>query len=80
MGIDGNEIADPLARQCSSHSLVGPEPALGISAKVTRVVIRNLMSRKHKEHWQSICGQRQAKVFLKKKTLQKKRWEIAQSE
>jgi ribonuclease HI len=36
MGIDGNEIADKFARQRSSHPLIGPEPALGISAKVAR--------------------------------------------
>jgi hypothetical protein len=36
MGIDGNEIADQLARQGSSHPLIGPEPALGIFAKVAR--------------------------------------------
>jgi hypothetical protein len=36
MGIDGNEIADQLARQDSSHPLIGPEPALGISANVAR--------------------------------------------
>jgi hypothetical protein len=28
MGMDGNEIADELARQGSSHPLTGPEPAL----------------------------------------------------
>jgi hypothetical protein len=64
MGIDGNEIADQLARQGSSQPLIGPEPALGISAKVARGVIRDWTSRKHEEHWQSICGQRQAKGFL----------------
>ena len=36
MGIDGKEVADHLARQGSSHPLIGPEPALGISAKVAR--------------------------------------------
>jgi hypothetical protein len=65
MGIDGNEVADQLARQGSSHPLIGPEPALGISAKVARGVIRDWTSRKHKEHWQSIRGQKQAKDFLK---------------
>jgi hypothetical protein len=65
MGIDGNEIADQLARQGSSHPLIGPEPALGVSAKVVRVVIRDWTSRKHEEHWQSIRGQRHAKGFLK---------------
>lgn len=35
-GFDGNEIADHLARQGSSHLLTGSEPALGISAQVAR--------------------------------------------
>jgi ribonuclease HI len=50
MGIDGNEIADQLARQGSSYPLTGPEPALGISTKVAREVIRDWTSRKHGEH------------------------------
>jgi hypothetical protein len=50
MGIDGNEIADQLARQGSSHPLTRHEPALGISEKVARVVIRDWMSRKHEDH------------------------------
>jgi len=29
MGINGNEIADQIARQGSSHSLTGSEPATG---------------------------------------------------
>jgi len=40
--------ANHLARQGSSFPFVGPEPALGISAKVARKVIRGWMSRKHK--------------------------------
>jgi ribonuclease HI len=51
MGIDGNEIADQLARQGSSHPVREPEPALGVSAKVAREVIRDQMSRKHEKHW-----------------------------
>ena len=35
-GFDGNEIADHLARQGSSHPLTRSEPALGISAQVAR--------------------------------------------
>jgi hypothetical protein len=38
MRTDGNEMADALARQGSSHSLTGPEPGLAISAKVARVI------------------------------------------
>jgi hypothetical protein len=71
MGIDGNEIADLLARQGSSHPFIGPEPALGISAKAAREVIKYWTSRKHEEHWQSIHRQRQAKGFLKKPSANK---------
>jgi hypothetical protein len=62
MRIDGNEIADQLTREGSSHPLIGLEPVLGISAEIARGVIRDCTSRNH-EHWQSICGQRQAKGF-----------------
>jgi len=61
--IDGNETANELARQGSSHPLI--RPVLGISAKVARGVIKDWTSRKHEEKWQSIHGQRQAKGFLK---------------
>jgi hypothetical protein len=71
MGIDGNEIADQLARQGSSYPFIGPEPALGISAKVARGVMRDWMSRKHEKHWQSIRRERQAKGFLKKPSSKK---------
>jgi ribonuclease HI len=39
MGFDGNEKADRLAREGSPDPLIGPEPALGVSAKVARGVI-----------------------------------------
>jgi hypothetical protein len=71
MGIDGNEIADQLARQGSSHPLVGPDPAFGIPAKVAKGVIRDCMCRKREEHWQSIRGQKQTKDVLKKPSAKK---------
>jgi hypothetical protein len=40
MGIDENEMADHLAGG-SSDPLTGPQPALGISAKLARGVIRD---------------------------------------
>jgi len=49
MGIDWNKIADQLARQGSPLNLTGPEPALGMSAKTSKGVIRGWMIRKHKE-------------------------------
>ena len=66
-----NEIAFESARQGSSQPPIGTEPALGISAKVARVMIRDLTSGKHEEPWQSIHGQRQAKWFLKKPSTKK---------
>jgi hypothetical protein len=57
MGIDGNEIADQLARGGSSHPLIGPEPVLGISTKVARGVIWDWISRKCEEHCQSVWTQ-----------------------
>jgi hypothetical protein len=66
MGIDGNEMADQLARQGSSRPFIGPEPALGISAKIAREVIRGWTNSKHTEYWQSIHGRRQARGFLKR--------------
>jgi hypothetical protein len=50
MGIDGNEIADHLAKQGSSYPLIRPQPAFGISTKVAREVIRGWTSRKHEEY------------------------------
>jgi hypothetical protein len=50
MGIDRNKITDQLAREGSSHPLIGPELALGISAKVARGEMSNWTNRKHEEH------------------------------
>jgi hypothetical protein len=71
--------ASTLARQGSQHPLLGPEPALGTSAKVARGVIRGGTNREPNEHWQSICAQRQAKGFLKKPS-GKEPWGTAQSD
>ena len=60
-----NSGAKRFIRQGSSYPLRGPEPGPGIIAKHARGVIKGRMSRKHEEYWQSICGQRKAKAFLK---------------
>ena len=66
MEIDRIEMPDELARQGSSHPLIGPEPALYIYAKASMGLIKDWTNRKHGEHWQSVCGQMQARNFLKK--------------
>jgi hypothetical protein len=62
MGIDENEMADQLTRQDSPLSLIGPEPALGITGKVATEVIRGCtsMDRKHEKYWHSIYGHKAA--------------------
>jgi len=62
IGIDGNEMADELARQGSSHPLIGPKTVLGISAKVARDVIMDWTCRRCEKHWQSIHGQGRLRV------------------
>jgi hypothetical protein len=49
-GFDGNEMADHLARQGSSHPFTGPKPVLGVSAQVARGV-QGWTSRKKRECW-----------------------------
>jgi hypothetical protein len=44
-----------------------------ISEKVARGMIKDWANRKQREYWQSICGQRQAKSFLKKPSAKKKK-------
>jgi hypothetical protein len=79
MGIDGNETAHQLAREDSSRPLIGPKPALGISAKVVREVIRDWTSRKQEEHMHSTVTQRSAMGFLKEPSVKKSQG-TAQSE
>jgi hypothetical protein len=62
--IEGNEIADQLAREGSLQPFIGPEPACGISGRAAGRTIRDWVCREHLEHWQSTIGQKQAKGFL----------------
>jgi hypothetical protein len=54
----GNETADQLARAGCDHPLIGPEPACGISIGVAKKAVRDWMSRKHQEYWESLTGLR----------------------
>jgi hypothetical protein len=52
----GNEMADQLARAGSDHPLLGPEPACDITIGVAKKAVRDWMSRKHQEYWESLTG------------------------
>jgi ribonuclease HI len=67
MRIDGNEVADQLARQGSSHPFIGPDPALGISAKVARGVIRAGRVGNTRSIGSSYVDKDRLRTFLKKK-------------
>jgi hypothetical protein len=71
-GIEGNKIADQLAKRGLLHPFIGPESACGMSERVPRWVIRDGMCGKHQEYWQSIPGQRHAKRFLSKLSAKRK--------
>jgi len=64
--IDTIEMADQLDSQGSSHPLTGPEPTVDISARVSRGLSRDWMSREDGEYWQSIHGPKLVKGFLKR--------------
>jgi hypothetical protein len=63
-GIDGNEIADQLARMDTLHPVIGSEPACGISKRVAGWAIRDWVDREHHKYWQSILGQKHAEGFF----------------
>jgi hypothetical protein len=64
-GIEGNEIADRLAKLGPECPFIGPEPACGISAGIAKKAVRDWTSRGHKYYWESLTGLEQAKGFLK---------------
>jgi hypothetical protein len=64
LGVQGNEIADEIARGGSVLMFVGPEPGLGVSSHDTRKISRWLDN----QHWvwsQGLCDtQRQARELI----------------
>lgn len=62
-GIEGNEIADELARGGSSTPFIGPIPALGLSKSLVKGSIKKVGSRVHDQLWDSLTSCRQSKEF-----------------
>jgi hypothetical protein len=71
IGFDGNEIADYLARQGSSHPLTEPEIAFGISIMVARGLTRSWVSRENKGNCSPFVDKGRLRVFLKDPLLNK---------
>jgi hypothetical protein len=69
--IGGNEMADRLAKLGSECPLIGPEPAYGISAGITKKALRDLTNRDHQKYWGSLTGLKQAKGFLQEPSVRR---------
>jgi ribonuclease HI len=65
-GLEGNEVADELARNGSAKNFVGPEPCLPLPKSWSKMTINKWMHFAHCKSWQKVKTCRQSKVFLKK--------------
>ncbi|XP_048001445.1 uncharacterized protein LOC125238214 [Leguminivora glycinivorella] len=64
-GVVGNEKADELARAGAGMEYIGPEPALPMSAEVTKGVIDKVNEAKAQREWENETGCRQPKMMIK---------------
>ena len=63
-GIEGNEIADKLAKQGAQSSFIGPEPFCGLSNGVLRKRFKEWEDKEKSLYWRNTTGQKQAKKFI----------------
>lgn len=63
-GVEGNEIADSLAREGSSGNFVGPEPFLGTSKSAIKHEVALWENTQILSQWRQTQGCRQAKSFI----------------
>jgi hypothetical protein len=61
-GTEGNATADKLTRLGFEYPFIGPEPACGISARISKRAARDWTD--HKKHWDSLTELKYAKDFL----------------
>jgi len=64
-GVQGNEIANRLARDSSVHLFVGPEPSLGVSRQNIRTKMKRWKENQQLVLWHGPCStQRQAQELI----------------
>ena len=64
-GIEGNEIADELARTGSSECPIGPEPFIGVSSTCIYSWIEKYAALQHAERWKELNTCKHSKFFVK---------------
>ncbi|XP_061715609.1 uncharacterized protein LOC133523872 [Cydia pomonella] len=64
-GVTGNERADELARIGAETEYMGPEPALPMSADVTKGVIEKVKEMEAQREWEEETSCRQSKMMVK---------------
>jgi len=63
--VEGNEIADGLARGGSALRFLGPEPALGVSRRDLQKRLRRWLVNQHRAQWQGLGDtQRQGRELI----------------
>jgi hypothetical protein len=72
--IDGNKMADQLAKLGSECPFIGPEPACNISMGVAKKAVRDWAIRNHRKHyWDSLSGLKKATTLIQGPSAKKTR-------
>jgi ribonuclease HI len=64
-GVEGNEVADELARAGSSLPPVGPEPVIGVSQAAVKRSVKSYYSEKFERYWKNLPTCRASRLCLR---------------
>ncbi|CAH2238099.1 jg18482 [Pararge aegeria aegeria] len=64
VGIQGNELADKLARNGSERRFIGPEPCIALAPCVVNMALSTYAKKKSAAEWDKLEGLRHSKKFL----------------
>jgi hypothetical protein len=62
--VQGNKIADELAREGSAMDFVGPEPSLPLTLSRVKTMIATAAHKKHIQYWKNLLTCQHSKLFL----------------
>jgi hypothetical protein len=63
-GIDGNEMADQLAKRGSESPFIGPEPACCFPTGVAKKAVTDWAIGDHRKRWDTLSGLKQAVALI----------------